>query len=113
MHVCVRSHLSFDSFTDGTIEDRIAMYRIQKSKNSESENNHITIMNTFWSTELKFRHILSHEGSNCALETYSDHFQSCKMEYRDKKSPQWKMSESKTTREYSLLRSPRDLRVGK
>ena len=47
----------------------ITMYRLQKNKNPQSENNHITIMNTFWSTELNFRLILSHGGSICVSET--------------------------------------------
>ena len=76
-----------------------------KNKNPQSENNHITITNTFWSTELNFRLILSHGGSICVSETRFDHFQSHKMEYRDKKSPQSKILESKTAREYSFLRS--------
>ena len=83
----------------------IPMYRLKKIKNLESENNHITIMNTFWSTELNSRPILSHEGSICVSETQSDHFQSQKIGFRDKKSPQSKISESKTAREYSFLRS--------
>ena len=86
-------------------QNTISMYRVQTNKNPQSENNHITIMNTFWSTELNFRLILSHAGSICVSETRFDHFQSHKMEYRDKKSPQSKILESKTAREYSFLRS--------
>ena len=83
----------------------IPMYRLKKIKNLESENNHITIMNTFWSTELNSRPILSHEGSICVSEAQSDHFQSQKIGFRAKKSPQSKISESKTTREFSFLSS--------
>ena len=74
-----------------------------KNKNPQSENNHITIMNTFWSTELNSRPILSHEGSICVSETQSDHFQSQTIGFRDKKSPQSKISESKTECEFSFI----------
>ena len=80
--------------TSGT--DKISMYRFENKKFPESDNDHITITNTFWSTELNSRPILSHEGSICVSETQSDHFQSQKIGFRDKKSPQSKISESKT-----------------
>ena len=40
-----------------------------KNKNPESENNHITITNTFWSTELNSGPFLSHGVSICVSET--------------------------------------------
>lgn len=42
---------------------------VTKNKNLESENNPITIMNTFWSTELNFGLFLSREVSLCVPET--------------------------------------------
>ena len=69
----------------------VSMNRFQRHKNSEPENNHITITNTFWSTEFNFGPFLSHEVSICVSESQSNHFQSSKIGFRDKKSPQSKI----------------------
>ena len=50
--------------------------------------------------------------SRFAPETQSNHFQSCKIKFRDKKPPQSKISEAETARKHSFLRSRRDF-VGK
>ena len=85
--------------------DKISMYRFSKNKNPEPDNNHITISRSraLFGPQNPILDRFCHTRSRFASQRPNPTILSHKRRFCDKKSPQSKISESKTACEFSFL----------
>jgi len=77
--------------------------KIKEINKSLSENNNVTIEDTFWSTEVNFGPISANEGSLCVSNAVLVHLQWSQTEYGVKKPSSSSVECLKTDLEHSFL----------